>query len=39
MNYEELKNLENPAERAQEENTSSLDPSNPRPLEPLRLIA
>jgi len=39
MNYEELKNWENPAERAQEENIFSLDPSNPPTLEPLRLIA
>jgi len=39
MSYEELKNWENPVEGAQGKDVSSLDPSNPRILEPLRLTA
>lgn|GEM_PF-724202 len=39
MNYEELKNWENPVERAREESVSSLEPLNPRILESLRLKA
>jgi hypothetical protein len=39
MNYEELKNWENPVEREREENVSSLEPLNPRILESLRLKA
>ena len=37
MNYEELKNWENPVEREREENVSSLEPLNPRILESLKV--
>jgi hypothetical protein len=39
MNYEELKNWENPVERAGEKKVSLLESLDPRTLESLRLTA